>query len=148
MRPSGKCGGDTIRWRRTFLSRAAATRACPTPRAVSGITCRPGSVGSRRAILGFVATSESGSGFWERLEGAIRPETLICEQEPFHHKIKRFRKKLARFKEHLPRHRRHRRRTSLCSGACRTLGYTRRNTPARRPEDRTGGYRSSRYSTG
>ena len=31
--------------------------------AASGIICRLGSVGSRRAILGFAATSESGSGF-------------------------------------------------------------------------------------
>ena len=33
-------------------------------KAVSGITCQRGSVGSRRAILDFVAISESGSDCW------------------------------------------------------------------------------------
>ena len=43
-----------------FVSRCLS-KTCPTPRAGSGITCRRGSVGSRRAILGFAATSGSGS---------------------------------------------------------------------------------------
>ena len=50
------------------------TKSCPEvrrARAVNGLTCRR-SVGSRRAILGFVATSESGIDFWERLLGETR----------------------------------------------------------------------------
>jgi len=64
----GACWWDScgIRWRRTFSSRAEITGARTTPRAVSGITCRRGSVGSRQAILDFAAISASGNVCWAR----------------------------------------------------------------------------------
>ena len=53
------------------------TKSCPEvrrTRAVNDITCRRGSLGSRRAILGFAGTSKSGSGFWGGSKARLGPK--------------------------------------------------------------------------